>query len=121
MFQPTVKFSPANIAAFKKALRKQHQMLRSGHVDEALAAAFGFKSYAAMLHILSQLGGSTRVVIQIDPSLLMLRLEEFGYRGLSLEAIRRLTWDLPFPEAWQGDETEGALRARFRPVAANSK
>ncbi|MBB3410078.1 hypothetical protein FHT87_004010 [Rhizobium sp. BK316] len=121
MLQPTVKFSAANIAAFKKALRKQHDMLRSGHVDEALASAFGFKSHAAMLHILNQLGGSTRVVIQIDPCLLIVRLEEFGYHGLSLDAVRRLAWDLPFPDAWRSDETEGAIRGRFLPVAANSR
>lgn len=49
MFYETIKFSLANVAALKKALRRQYSTVRSAHADEALASSFGFKTYASML------------------------------------------------------------------------
>ncbi len=61
------------------------------------------------------------MVVQLDPCLLLLRLEELGYRGLSLNTVRRLVWDFPYPDPWHHDETENSLRGRFLPTAANSQ
>ncbi|GAA3109314.1 hypothetical protein GCM10010520_62290 [Rhizobium viscosum] len=121
MFHATIKFAPANIAAFKKALRQRYDTLRSGHADEALAAALGFKSHAAMLHILNQISGSTRMLVQLDACLLLVRLEELGYHEIDLNVVRRMAWEIPYPDPWQDNEIEGTLRGRFRPVAANTQ
>lgn len=120
MMHATIKFSPSNIATLKKALRNQYPKVRSSHADEALAASFGFKSYAAMLAVLNQVSGSARLMVQSDPCLLLLRLDQLGYSGLSLQALRRLTWEVPYPDRWQDDELQQALNGRFAPVAANS-
>ncbi|KQV32444.1 hypothetical protein ASC97_02290 [Rhizobium sp. Root1203] len=121
MFDATIKLAPSNITALKKALRKQYANVRSSHADEALAASLGFRTYAAMLTVLDQVSESARVVIQSDACLLLLRLEQLGYSGLSVRTLRRLTWEAPYPDRWQDDETERSLRERFMPVAANSQ
>lgn len=121
MLHATIKFAPSNIAALKKALRKQYANVRSSHADEALAASFGFRSYAAMLSVLHQVSGSARLMIQLDAALLLLRLEQLGYNGIPLQALRRLTWEVPYPDRWQDDELQQSLKGRFAPIAANSE
>lgn len=74
-----------------------------------------------MLSVLRQVSGSARLMVQTDPGLLLLRLEQLGYSGLSLQTLRRLTWEVPYPDRWQDDELEQSLKGRFAPVAANSE
>lgn len=118
---PTVKFVSSNITALKKALRKQYADVKSSHADEALAASFGFKSYAAMLSVLHQVSGSARVVIQSDPSLLLQRLEQFGYRGLRIGVLEKMIWNEPNLEHWRKDEVQQAINRRFVLIAANEQ
>ncbi|MGG7537709.1 hypothetical protein [Rhizobium sp. 12,4] len=78
MLNPSIRFSPANIAALKKALRGQYPHIKSSHLDEAIAASFGFKSYAAMHPALYQLVAYAGLVVESVHLLLLLRLEELG-------------------------------------------
>lgn len=119
MFDATIKFAPSNITALKKELRKQYANVRSSHVDEALDASFRFRTYAAMR--LGPSGGFGSAGIQSDPCLLLLRLKLLGYSGTSVRTLRRLTWEAPYPDRWQDDDTERALRKGFVPIAANSQ
>lgn len=121
MFHQPVKFTLSNVAALKKALRTRYANIRSSHADEAVAASFGFKTYAAMLVVLHQVNTSARLVIQTDACLLILRLEQLGYSGLSPRALRRMVWEVPYPDPWHEDELERSLRGRFAPIAANSQ
>lgn len=119
MFYETIKFSPHNIAALKKALRKRYPAMGSSHADEAIAASFGFRTYAAMRGVLLQVSGSARFMVQIDACLLMLRLEELGYSGLTVQELRRAILETPYPDRWLGDELEQSLVRRRIPDAAN--
>ncbi|MBB2713341.1 UNVERIFIED_ORG: hypothetical protein GGE53_005015 [Rhizobium etli] len=116
MFYETIKFSSHNIAALKKALRKQYPAIGSSHADEAVAASFGFRTYAAMRGVLQQVSGSARFMVQIDAALLVLRLEELGYSGL---VVQRTIVGAPYPDRWLGDELERSLVRRRIPDAAN--
>lgn len=119
MFYETIKFSPHNLAAFKKALRKRYPAIGSSHADEAIAASFGFRTYAAMRGVLQQVSGSARFIVQIDASLLLMRLEELGYSGLAVQDLRRTILEASYPDQWLGDELEQSLVRRRIPDAAN--
>jgi hypothetical protein len=121
MFYETIKFSLANVAALKKALRRQYSTVRSAHADEALASSFGFKTYASMLIVLRQVSGSARLIVQTDPALLQRRLEQLGYAGPELATLRRMTMEVSYPDPWLGDELEKSLIRRRLPEAANSE
>ncbi|MBY4609370.1 hypothetical protein K6M90_17120 [Rhizobium sp. 9T] len=120
MLNPSIRFSPSNVAALKKALRQQYSNIKSSHLDEAIAASFGFKSYAAMrptLHgqCLCAVGRGDR-----SPALL-LRLEELGYRNIPPEAVRRLVWTIDFPDDRYDNDVGEIVRARRRPATANAE
>ncbi|WP_245308119.1 hypothetical protein [Rhizobium etli] len=59
----------------KKALRRQYPHIKSSHLDEAIAASFGFNSYAAMRPTLNQVSAHARLVVVIDHLLMLFRLE----------------------------------------------
>ncbi|CCM79828.1 conserved hypothetical protein [Rhizobium mesoamericanum STM3625] len=69
--------------------------------------------------MLQQVSGSARFMVQIDAALLMLRLEELGYGGLTVQELRRTIMETPYPDQWLGDELEQALVRRRIPDAAN--
>ncbi len=50
----------------KKALRSEYPDIGSSHADEALAASFGFKTHASMLHILRQVDVAARMIVGAD-------------------------------------------------------
>lgn len=120
MFCEVIKFSQPNVAVLKKAIRRQYPAIRSSHVDEALAASFGFRTYASMLAVLREITGSTRLMVQIDTALLQLRLEQLGYDGLDVPMLRRAVMEAVYPDPWLGDEWEQSLIRRRLPEAANS-
>ncbi|MGB8290113.1 hypothetical protein ELI13_37315 [Rhizobium ruizarguesonis] len=120
MLNASVRFSPSNIAALKKALRSGYPHIRSSHLDEAIAASFGFNSYAAMRPVLLDVSTYARLVVNTNHLLLLLRLEELGYRDIAPEELRRLIWRIEFPQAWHDGEIEKAIQERRRPPAANA-
>ncbi|ANM07540.1 hypothetical protein AMC78_PD00026 (plasmid) [Rhizobium phaseoli] len=89
MLHPSMRFSPSNVAALKKALRRQYPHIKSSHLDEAIAASFGFNSYAAMRPTLHQLSAYARLIVVTGHLLMLLRLEELGYRSIAREALHR--------------------------------
>ncbi|WVT72036.1 hypothetical protein QM996_10855 [Sinorhizobium chiapasense] len=121
MLNPQVRFSPSNIVALKGSLRDRYPQIKSSHMDEAIAASFGFKSYAAMRPALQQVGSHARLIVIIDHMLLLLRLEELGYRDINVEALRRHMWSIAFPDGWYDHHLEKAVSKRRRPIAANSQ
>lgn len=120
MLNVPVRFTPSNIATLKTALRKAYPQIRSSHLDEAISASFGFKSYGAMRPILHDVSGYARLVVNTNHLLLLIRLEELGYRGVDPQALRRVIWMLKFPDGWYDGEAEEAVQTRRRPNAANS-
>ncbi|HEV7306356.1 hypothetical protein [Ensifer sp.] len=120
MWNPQVRFSSANIAALKKSLRDNYPHIKSSHFDEAIAASIGFNSYAAMRPVLVQVGNYARLIVIADHMLLLLRLEELGYRDIDAGDLRHLMWDIKFPDRWYDNQLDEAVSKRRRPVAANS-
>ncbi|ANL31051.1 hypothetical protein AMC90_PD00025 (plasmid) [Rhizobium phaseoli] len=121
MLHPSMRFSPSNVAALKKALRRQYPHIKSSHLDEAIAASFGFNSYAAMRPTLHQLSAYARLVVVTDHLLMLLRLEELGYRNLPREVLHRLLWNIEFPDERYDSAVEEIIQARRRPAAANAE
>lgn len=121
MLNPQLRFSPSNIAALKKSLRDRYPQIRSSHLDEAIAASFGFKSYAALRPALLQVGNHARLIVISDHMLLLLRLEELGYQDIEAETLRRHMWDIKFPDRWYDQHLEKAVTKRRLPTAANSQ
>lgn len=121
MLHPSMRFSPSNIAALKKALRRQYPHIKSSHLDEAIAASFGFNSYAAMRPTLNQVSAYARLVVVIDHLLMLLRLEGLGYRSIPREALHRLLWNIVFPDDRYDSAVGEVIQARRRPAAANAE
>ncbi|MFK3963235.1 hypothetical protein ACI2KT_06565 [Ensifer adhaerens] len=121
MLHPQVRFSRSNIAALKKSLRDRYPHIKSPHLDEAIAASFGFKSHAALRPALLQVGNHARLIVITDHMLLLLRLEELGYRDIDAGDLRHLMWDIKFPDTWYDQHLEKAVTKRRRPTAANSQ
>lgn len=117
---PTFLFSSANVAALKKALRNEYPDIGSSHADEALAASFGFKTHAAMLHILRQLDDTARMMIGVDHHQLAVRLVELGYPYDSPARLWDFIWKVEFPLRKYDVAGEQAIRMRLVPNAANS-
>ncbi|WP_457583835.1 hypothetical protein [Ensifer canadensis] len=121
MLNPQVRFSSANIATLKKSLRDHYPQIKSSHFDEAIASSFGFKSYAAMRSALVQVGRHARLIVITDHMLLLLRLEELGYRDIDVGDLRHLMWSIKFPDRWYDNQLDEAVVNRRRPIAANSQ
>jgi hypothetical protein len=117
---PTLLFSSANIAALKKALRSEYPDIGSSHADEALAASLGFKTYAAMLHILRQVGDTAGMMVGVDHLQLAARLAELGYSQVSSARLWGFIWRVEFPVRRYDDADERAIRMRLMPNVANS-
>ncbi|MGR9268107.1 hypothetical protein ACU8OQ_12145 [Rhizobium leguminosarum] len=120
MLNASVRFSPSNVATLKKALRGGYPHIGSSHLDEAIAASFGFNSHAAMRPVLHDVSTYARLVVNTNHLLLVLRLEELGYRDIAPEELRRLIWKIEFPQPWHDGAVEKAIQQRRRPAAANA-
>ncbi|ANM14400.1 hypothetical protein AMK06_PE00024 (plasmid) [Rhizobium sp. N541] len=120
MLNPSIRFSPSNVVTLKQALRGQYPHIKSSHFDEAIAASFGFNSYAAMRPALYQLSTYARLIVVTDHLLLLLRLEELGYGNIAPEPSRRLIWNITFPDDRYDKDVGQIIRAHRRPAAANA-
>lgn len=117
---PTFIFSAANVAALKKALRNEYPDIGSSHADEALAASFGFKTHAAMLHVLRQVDDAARMIVGVDHVQLAVQLVQLGYLDVSAARLWSFVWKIEFPVRQYDDEGERAIRMHLMPNAANS-
>lgn len=70
------RLSRAAFAEFKASLRSLLLPLRSSHADEALAFAFGFRTYASMSAALEL---RDEFDVEYDPDRLSARLAQLGY------------------------------------------
>ncbi len=120
MLYVSVRFTPSDVAALKSELRRAFPQIRSSHLDEAISASSGFKTYAAMRPILHNVSGYARLVVNTNHLLLLIRLEELGYRNIDPQELRRVIWTLEVPEGWYDGEAEEAVQTRRRPTPANS-
>lgn len=96
---PTLLLTDNNIDFSKQALRGQLEHIKSSHRAEALAAATGFGTYAALLAELKRNNTAFPKVAQVDANAFAKRLGKFGYEeeaGEFLIEIARSP-DLPDP------------------------
>lgn len=121
MFAGIMPFSRASVAALKSRIRKAFPKYKSGHVDEALAFAFGFRTHAAMLVALEQLDGSSHLHARADHTWFVLRLQELGYSGFDLIQVQSLFWSADLPPHPELVERNERIRGLFSPRPANDQ
>jgi len=73
-----IAVSEAHINAIKKALRNEFLEEKSSHLSEALAAALGYRTHAALLADLSKLAEDPPIVL-LNTDDFVSRLQELGY------------------------------------------
>jgi hypothetical protein len=74
----TITITREMVALFKSCLRTIWPSVKSSHADEAIAAYYGFRTYAALL---AQLPNKATVFhTELSPNALFHRLEALGYR-----------------------------------------
>jgi hypothetical protein len=63
----------------KRAMRARLPLVKSTHLTEALAAAFGYRTHAALLTALKLSDARRPALVQADPARLTDRLQDLGY------------------------------------------
>ena len=93
------------VALFKSCLRTIWPSVKSSHADEAIAAYYGFRTYAALLAKLP--GNATVQFAELNPEALYNRLDALGYRlpPNQLDRVIRL-----FHAEMMGRSSEGFRR-----------
>ena len=74
----SVPLSNSVLATVKKSLRKEYPDVQSSHLSEALAAALGYKTHAALLADASKLTDDPSIE-SLDDERFDVRLQELGY------------------------------------------
>jgi hypothetical protein len=120
MFAGITPFNRSGIAALKSHIRAARPEIKSSHVDEALAFAFGFRTHAALLAALDQLG-NTHLHAQANHVWLALRLHQFGYPGVAGDGMRNIVWSAELPLDPELAERDAQARSLFHPRPANDQ
>ena len=81
-----MRLSRDSFADFKIALRELFPGLRSAHADEALASAFGYRTYAS----LNAAFAPEPIAVAFDQGRLMVRLVELGYAPVDIDIVSKL-------------------------------
>lgn len=103
------------VALFKSSLRTIWPSVKSQHADEAVAAYYGFRTYAALLANLPDAPAVQHV--ELSPKALYERLEGLGYRmpANQLDRVIRL-----FHAEMMGRSSEGFRRMREQSANDNA-
>ncbi|HST36336.1 MAG TPA: hypothetical protein VLK25_06875, partial [Allosphingosinicella sp.] len=97
-----------NLESLKRAAREQMPLVKSGHLTEAIAAALGFRTHAALLAKLALNPALPPDAVECDPARFVTRLAELGYSAslaIDLAKIVRSAAipDRPYAEFRSGD------------------
>jgi hypothetical protein len=75
---PVFFLTPDNCEFAKRAMRGRLPLVKSTHLTEALAAAFGYRTHAALLASLELSDARRPALVPVDPARLSSRLQELG-------------------------------------------
>lgn len=94
-----IKLDRDSFADFKTALRELCPSLRSSHADEALASAFGHRTYASLS---AAFATSQLIDVEFDRVRLMVRLVELGYAPVEneIDKLLRRHFELAHVRMW---------------------
>lgn len=105
-----------NCGFVKRALSKSSSEIKSTHLSEALAAALGFRTHAALLAKIKVNSVNQPIIVQIDDGRMKERLRKLGYSPTTIDlcSVARST-ELPSP-AWCefGNQNRAANNDWFR-------
>ena len=82
--------TPDVLAAFKRVLHAELPRVKSSHLSEALAAALGFNTHAALLAHLS--AGNASVTLAVSDARFVARLTALGYSDGAVSALHVASW-----------------------------
>lgn len=105
---PILLLHEANLDSAKGALRAKLPNVRSSHLTEALAAAAGFRTHAALLKCLIPDASHPTPIVNIDEDKFDRRLGDFGYESPPSKILTSVVRsncipDRPFAEFLKGD------------------
>jgi hypothetical protein len=105
---PILLLHEANLNSAKSALRARLPNVRSSHLTEALAAAAGFRTHAALLRCLVSDPSRSTPIADIAENTFDRRLGDFGYESLPRRFLTSVVRsdripDRPFVEFPKGD------------------
>lgn len=86
-----------NLAALKSSLRVEVPDLASAHADEALAAAIGFRTHAALLAALKA-RGSAKLTVLLNEDVLGERIVELTGTRPDSGTLMKVTWRAELPD-----------------------
>ncbi|MDC9822821.1 hypothetical protein PRN20_03670 [Devosia sp. ZB163] len=111
-------FTRAGVTALKHAVRDHYPQIKSSHVDEALAYAIGFDTYAAMLPVLDLAEKTGELSVVAKPDWFIVRLTDLGYDVSALRPLHTFLWGLVFDLQMASERNERA-RVLLAPKPAN--
>lgn len=92
----SILLTQSALTSLKKCLHAKFPEIRSAHLTEAIAAALGYKSHAALQPELSRIQGHRRYAL-LDDTTFDERLREFGYRShpdFRFESLNKVVLDI---------------------------
>lgn len=87
---PVALLTPENCDFTKRALRARLPMIKSAHLTEALAAAFGYRTHAALLAAMRLSDARRPALVQVDPWQLSRRLQELDYEAVDPSCLTEI-------------------------------
>jgi hypothetical protein len=74
-----LRLTPANLTVVKRTLRRELPSIKSTHLTEAIAAALGFRTHAALLTAVERAGPGSEPIANFDAARATERLSELSY------------------------------------------
>lgn len=81
-----LRLTEANLKHVKRELLRSYKGIKSSHLTEALAVAAGYRTHAALQTMISS--AASVPVVHLDERGWLTRLDQLGYTGVEVEALR---------------------------------
>lgn len=106
--------TPANLEALKREARTAMPEVRSAHLTEALAAAMGYRTHAALLAAIEADFGRPPDLADCLQSRFVERLDQLGYGGIAAEELDAIVRGDAIPERPYAEFRSGDVDANNR-------
>jgi len=92
------RLTAGNLAFVKSELRILYPTIKSSHLTEALAAALGSQTHAALRVLMARSAPGAEPLTRIDTTLWRERLTDLGYGGADFDGLMRVMGSAALPD-----------------------